>query len=467
MNSHPNQPERSFSLDDHTSLPSETIEHWRALDRSVVWHAFSQMSDYDGLIIESAKGCWLSSIDGKRYFDGASSMWCNVHGHSHPYINQAIATQLSRVAHVTNLGMSHPITLTLAQRLVSIAPDGLEHVFFSGDGASAVEVAMKMAFQFWRQCPRPELQRTKFIALGNAYHGDTIGTVSVGGVSRFHSMFQPLLFPVLRGPCPDVYRLPEHVDPADASPFYLAEYRKILSEHAGEIVAMIIEPIVQGAAGVIIHPPGFLSGIEALCREFGCLLIADEVAVGLGRTGTMYASEHEQCKPDFLCLGKGLTGGYLPMSATLTTDAIWDAFLGRYEDSRTFFHGHTFGGNPLGAAAACASLELFEAEQTLGSMPNKTRLMQQRLSRLIEHPEVGDVRVCGMIGAIELVVDKKTKVAHPWEERRAGKLCDELLKQSVWLRPLGNVVPIIPPLCASTEELDFMFDAIEACLFSK
>ena len=432
----------------------------RKLDRSVVWHAFSQMSDYDGLIIDSAEGCWLTDIDGRRFLDGASSLWCNIHGHRHPHIDQAIRDQLDRVAHVTNLGMSHPTTIRLAKRLVDLAPNGLEHVFFSSDGASSVEVAMKLAFQYWRQCPKPEPKRTTFLALESAYHGDTLGTVSVGGVSRFHSLFEPLLFPVLRGPCPDSYRLPFGVELDGAVAYYLQEYRRILESHADEIIAVIVEPMVQGAAGMVVHPSGFLRGLEGLCKEFGCLLIADEIAVGMGRTGKMFACEHESVQPDFLCLGKGLTGGYLPMSATLTSSRIWQAFLGRYEESRSFLHGHTYGGNPLSAAAAHATLDVFEMEGTLAKLPIKEEMLRSCLDALRSLDGVGDVRQCGMMAAIELVSDKAMKTAIPWQEQRAGQVCRRALEKGVWLRPIGNVIPIVPPLSATESEIALLTDSL-------
>jgi adenosylmethionine---8-amino-7-oxononanoate aminotransferase len=432
----------------------------RHLDRNVVWHAFSQMADYDGLIIDSAEGNWLTDIDGKRYLDGASSLWCNIHGHRHPHIDQAIRDQLDRVAHVTNLGMSHPTTIRLAKRLVDLAPGSLEHVFFSSDGASSVEVAMKLAFQYWRQCKIPEPKRTTFLALGSAYHGDTLGTVSVGGVSRFHSLFEPLLFPVLRGPCPDSYRLPNGVGLEQATEHYLSEYRKILQQNADQLIAVIVEPLVQGAAGMVVHPAGFLRGLALLCKEFGCLLIADEIAVGMGRTGKMFACEHEAAEPDFLCIGKGLTGGYLPMSATLTTHRIWQAFLGKYEDSKSFLHGHTYGGNPLSAAAAHATLDVFERDETLQKLPAKAELLRNRLDALRSFSEVGDVRQCGLMAAIELVSDKAMKTPIPWQNRRAGQVCRRVLEKGVWLRPIGNVIPIIPPLSSTLEELELLTDSL-------
>jgi len=356
--------------------------------------------------------------------------------------------------------MSHPTTIRLAKRLVDLAPSGLEHVFFSSDGASSVEVAMKMAFQYWRQCPKPEPKRTTFLALGSAYHGDTLGTVSVGGVSRFHSLFEPLLFPVLRGPCPDSYRLPLGVEVDRAAEYYLQEYRRMLETHAHEIISVIVEPLVQGAAGMVVHPSGFLGGIAELCREFGCLLIADEIAVGMGRTGKMFASEHESVQPDFLCLGKGLTGGYLPMSATLTTSRIWQAFLGRYDESRSFLHGHTYGGNPLSAAAAHATLDVFEMEGTLAKLPIKEEMLRSRLDALRSLDGVGDVRQCGMMAAIELVSDKAMKTAIPWQEQRAGQVCRRVLEKGVWLRPIGNVIPIIPPLSATESEIALLTDSL-------
>lgn len=437
------------------------LDELRKLDRSVVWHAFSQMSNYDGLIIDTAQGCWLTDIEGNRYLDGASSLWCNIHGHRHPRIDQAIRDQLDRVAHVTNLGMSHPTTIHLAKRLVDLAPPGLEHVFFSCDGASAIEVAMKLAFQYWRQCSTPEPKRTTFLALGSAYHGDTLGTVSIGGVSRFHALFEPLLFPVLRGPCPDSYRMPADVELDQAAEYYLQAYRRVLETHSKEIIAVIAEPLLQAAAGMVVHPAGFLHGLAQLCKEFNCLLIADEIAVGMGRTGKLFACEHELVEPDFLCIGKGLTGGYLPMSATLTSHRIWQAFLGRHEDSKSFLHGHSYGGNPLSAAAAHASLDVFESEKTLEKLAPKIEQLRDRLDMLRSCEHVGDVRQYGMMAAIELVSDKALKTPIPWQEQRAGQVCRRALERGVWLRPIGNVIPIVPPLSVTTEELELLTDSLE------
>jgi adenosylmethionine---8-amino-7-oxononanoate aminotransferase len=436
----------------------EDLLRW---DREFVWHAFTQMAEYEPLVIEHAEGCTLYDIDGNAYLDGVSSMWCNVHGHCHPRLDAAIRSQLDKVAHVTSLGLSNPATIRLAKRLVEIAPLGLNHVFFSDDGATAVEVAIKMAFQYWRQRPAPLPEKTLYIALGEAYHGDTLGSVSVSGVARFQSTFKPLLFETLRLPPPDTYRLPPGITPDQACSHYLNQLEQVLKQHHARISAMVIEPLVQGAAGMIMHPRGYLRGVRELTLKYDVLLIADEVAVGFGRTGKMFACEHEQVTPDFLCLAKGLTAGYMPLAATLATDEIWSAFLGRYSDAKTFFHGHTYSGNPLGAAIALASLELFGEEKVLERLQPKIIRLAERLDRMRALPHVGDVRRCGFIGAIELVRDRDTKSPFPWEEKRGIRVCELARTCGVWLRPLGNVVVIMPPLSITIEELDQICDAVE------
>lgn len=439
-----------------------TLQQLLAWDRHHVWHAFTQMAEYPSLIVQRAQGCTLEDVHGRTFLDGVSSLWCNVHGHRHPVIDAAIRQQLDQVAHVTLLGMSAPVTIKLAHRLATLAPAGLEHVFFSDSGASAVEVALKMAFQYWRQKQNPEPQRTKYLAFQNAYHGDTLGSVSVGGVERFHQMFRPLLFDVIRLPQPASHQPPAGVAHDAACAHYLAQFEAALLEHGPQIAAVVIEPLVQCAAGMIMHPRGFLRGVRELCTRYGVLLIADEVAVGMGRTGTMFACEQEQVAPDFLCLAKGITGGYLPLAATLTTTEIWNAFLGTYAESRTFFHGHTYGGNPLGAAAAMATLDVFEQEQTLVHLQGKIARLSEHLARIAKHPHVGSVRQCGMIAGIELVRDRATNTPFPWEEKRGFRACDEAMRRGVWLRPLGSVVVIMPPLAISLEELDTICLAAEA-----
>jgi adenosylmethionine-8-amino-7-oxononanoate aminotransferase len=443
------------------ALSAERLAQLVAWDKAHVWHAFTQMAEYEPLLIERAEGCTLVDVHGRRLIDGVSSLWCNVHGHRHPRIDAAIERQLAQVAHVTLLGMAHPTTVELARRLVERAPPGLNHVFFSDDGATAVEVALKMAFQYWRQRRDPQPQRTLYLAWNNAYHGDTLGSVSVGGVERFHALFAPLLFEVVRLPAPDTYRRPAGVTPHSACGYYLQQFEAALAQHAPRLAAVVIEPLVQCAAGILTHPPGFLRGVRELTRKYDVLLIADEVAVGMGRTGTLWACQQEDVVPDLLCLAKGLTGGYLPLAATLATDQIYEAFLGSYAQSRTFFHGHTYGGNPLGAAAALATLELFDEEQTLTRLVPKIARLQEHLARLAQHPHVGDVRQRGLIAGIELVRDRATKEPYPWAEKRGIRVCQHALSRGVWLRPLGNVVVIMPPLAISLDELDQICLAVE------
>ena len=444
-----------------------SLDELRAWDVAHVWHAFTQMAEYQPLLIERAHGCTLVDVEGREYLDGVSSLWCNVHGHRHPALDAAIRRQLEMVAHVTLLGMAHPTTVRLARRLVEIAPSGLSRVFFSDSGAAAVEVALKMAFQYWRQRithhspPTIHASKTKFLAFDNAYHGDTLGSVSVGGVARFHEMFRPLLFDVVRLPAPDMYRLPIGVTRESACSHYLGQFEAAIREHHEELAAVVIEPLVQCAAGMLVHPPGYLRGVREITRQHGVLLIADEVAVGMGRTGRMFACEHELVAPDFLCLAKGLTGGYLPLAATLATDEIYNAFLGRYEESKTFFHGHTYGGNPLGAAVALATLDVFDQERTLDALRAKIARLGEHLARIAEHPHVGDVRQCGLIAGIELVRDRATKEPYAWEERRGQQVCNHALTEGVWLRPLGNVIVIFPPLAISLAELDRICTAVQ------
>ena len=435
----------------------EQLEAW---DKTHCWHAFTQMSEYESLLFESGEDCWLTDADGNRYIDAISSLWCNVHGHRHPKLDQAITDQLKKIAHATNLGSSNSTTVRLARKLVELSPEGLEHVFFSDDGATSVEVALKMAFQYWHQCEDPKPEKISYLALSQAYHGDTLGDVSVGGVALFHKMFQPLLFEVHRADAPDLYRLPEGVTEATALEYYLNKVEEILKEHHETIAAVIAEAIVQGAAGIIVQPEGYLKGLRELTKKYNVLLIADEVATGMGRTGTLFASEQEGVTPDFICLAKGLTGGYLPMAATLTTNEIYNAFLGDYAEFKAFFHGHTYGGNPLGAAVSLACLEVFEEEQTLEKMKVTVARLEEHLQKILELPHVGHVRNRGLMAGIELVSDKENKTPYPAEEKWGMKLCLAARKYGVLLRPLGNVITILPPLTISVEQIDQIADAI-------
>lgn len=410
-------------------------------DRKYVWHPFTQMQDYQSaapLIVARGEGCELVDIEGKRYLDGVSSLWVNVHGHRKAAVDAAVREQLEQVAHSTLLGIGSVPSIKLAKKLVEITPADLTKVFYSDSGSTAVEVALKMAFQYWKQQGEPK--RTKYLTLENAYHGDTVGSVSVGGMELFHDIFKPLLFPSLA-----------------IKNFDLKEARELFAQHHQELAACIVEPLVQGAAGMRLQPPGFLKGIRELCDEFNVLFICDEVATGFGRTGKMFAVEHEDITPDFLCLAKGISAGYLPLAATLTTEKIFQAFQGSVESFRTFFHGHSYTGNPLACAAALANLEIFESEKILAQLENKIALLTQELQIFAKHSNVLEVRQRGMMVGIELVQDKaqgkKDAVAFPVAERVAHRVCLAARKRGLLLRPLSDVLVLMPPLAISETQI--------------
>jgi adenosylmethionine-8-amino-7-oxononanoate aminotransferase len=399
-----------------------------AADRRFLWHPFTQQQGWveeEPVVVDRAEGTDLIDVEGRRYIDGVSSLWCNVHGHGHPRIDAAVREQLDRVAHSTMLGLSHRPGIELAQRLVELAPPGLTRVFYSDSGSTAAEVALKMAFQYWRQ--RGE-ERTRFVSLRMAYHGDTIGSVSVGGIDLFHSLYRPLLFDTL------------HAEPGD-----LSDMERMLSTHRGEVAAVIMEPLVQGAAGMLVHPDGYLRGVRELCDRHDVLLILDEVATGFGRTGRMFACEHEGVAPDLMCLAKGITGGYLPLAATLASERIYEGFLGAFEEFRTFFHGHTYTGNPLACAAAIATLDVFEEERTLERLQPKLELLGALLEPIAAHPAVREVRRRGFMTGIELG-------DYPLAARMGHQVALEARRRGAIIRPLGDVVVLMPPLAIS--ELD-------------
>jgi adenosylmethionine-8-amino-7-oxononanoate transaminase len=427
-------------------LSREQIER---LDKQYLWHPFTQMQEWvEGtpLIIERAEGCELIDIDGRRYLDGISSLWVTVHGHGHPEIDAAVRAQLDRVSHTTLLGLTHPLAAELAAKLIAVAPTGLTRVFYSEAGAAAVEIALKMAFQYWRQSKKSRGPKSSFACLSEAYHGDTIGAMAVGGVERFHELFAPLLSKTHRVPTP------AHVG-LDAS---LAATERLFIERADDLAAFIIEPLVQGAAGMLVHPPRFLMRLSELCTRYDVLLIADEVATGFGRTGRMFACEHEGVSPDILVVGKGLTGGYLPLAATLTTETIYEAFLGRYEELRTFFHGHTYTGNPLACAAALANLDLFEQQRTLAELEKKIVLLEELLRPLSEHPHVAEVRQRGFMVGIELVQERASRRAYPIAEKMGSRVTDRCRDDGLIIRPLGDVIVLMPPLAIRHDELERM-----------
>ena len=440
----------------------------KEIPRDPVWYPFTQMqefAEYSPLIITAAKGCWLEDEQGRCYLDGVSSLWANVHGHRHPVIDRAIEEQLGRVAHTTMLGLSHPGGIELARELVTLAPEGLSRVFYSDSGATGVEIALKMAYQYWQL--RGEKQRYRFLRLSEAYHGDTIGAVSLGGMDLFHERFSRLLFETIKVPTPHLYRHPFAVqDEKEIVEQYFSLTEELIARYAKESCGFFVEPLIQGAAGMIVHPPGYLKLLRDLTRKHNILLIADEVAVGFGRTGKMFASEWEDVSPDLLCLGKGITGGYLPLAATMTTEEIFSAFLGDFRELKTFFHGHTYTGNPLACAAALASLKVFAEEKTLETSVFEPKLQRYRtgMKRLEQLTHVGSVRYRGLMGGVELVKDKKTKEPFPFEKRLGYQVIMEARKEGVMLRPLGDVIVLMPPLAVSLEELDLLFDATEKAI---
>ena len=382
------------------------------------------------MVVERAEGTDLIDVHGRRYIDGVSSLWCNVHGHGHPRIDAAVREQLERVAHSTMLGATHRPGVELAARLVDLAPPRLERVFYSESGSTATEIALKMAFQYWQQRGGAHARRRRFVSLRNAYHGDTLGAVSVGGIDLFHSTYRPLLFESLEAESGDT-----------------AQMERLLREHEGEVVAVIMEPLVQGAAGMLLQPPGYLAAVRELCDRYGVLLILDEVATGIGRTGRMFACQHEDVSPDLLCLGKGLTGGYLPLAATLASEEIYAGFLGEFEQFRAFFHGHTYTGNPLACAAALATLALFEEERTLERLGPKIELLERLLEPLAVHPGVTEVRQRGFMVGIELT-------EYPVELRMGHRVTLEARRRGAIIRPLGDVVVLMPPLSIAAADLE-------------
>ena len=430
----------------------------KQLDARHVWHPFTQMELWPGdepLIIERGEGNWLVDTLGRRYLDGISSLWVTVHGHRKAALDEALKAQVDKLAHSTLLGAANVPAIELAAKLADLAPPGLSKVFYSDSGSTAVEVALKMAYQYWRQVGRP--QKRRFAALEESYHGDTLGAVSVGGIELFHQRFQDLVFDVLRLPSPHRYRWKGGANVLEEA---LAKAEAVLAAHAHELAALVVEPLVQGAAGMWMHPEGYLSGLRALCRKHEVLLICDEVATGFGRTGTMFAVEQEDVAPDFLCVAKGLTGGYLPLAATLTTPQVFDAFLGSAKDAKTFFHGHTYTGNPLACAVALRNLELFEEEQTLSKLKPVMETLAVGLRPLVGHPHVGDVRRRGLMVGVELVQDKAKRLDYPSEARMGMQVCRKVREFGVLLRPLGNVLVLMPPLSLTLEEAELLTRAV-------
>lgn len=425
-------------------------------DKKYVWHPFTQMKDWVNepqIIIERGKDNYLIDIHGRKYLDGISSLWTTIHGHQKKEINDAIINQTNKIAHSTLLGLANVPSIKLAEKLVAITPEGLSKVFYSDNGSTAVEVGLKIACQYWQQNSNKQTNKTKFISLVNAYHGDTLGSVGVGGMDLFHEIYKSIIIGSIKTPSPYCYRCNLKKDYPACELACADELEDIVKKEHEEISALIIEPIIQGAAGMLKSPPGYLKRVREICTKYNILMIADEVATGFGRTGKMFACEHEEVAPDIICLAKGITGGYLPLAATLTTEDIFNAFCGDYSELKTFFHGHTYTGNPIACAAAIANIDLFEKEKTLTQLQSKIDLLKEKLSVVSQLDHVGEIRQAGFMVGIELVKNKKTGETYPWEEKIGIKVVTEVRKKGVIIRPLGSVIVLMPPLSIMEDEL--------------
>jgi adenosylmethionine---8-amino-7-oxononanoate aminotransferase len=431
----------------------------KQLDHAYLWHPFTQMQEWmteDPCIIDRADGHHLIDVHGRRYLDGVSSLWCNIHGHRVKELDDAIRQQLDHIAHSTFLGLSHVPGIQLAEKLIEVAPKGLQRVFYSDSGATAVEIALKMAIQYWQLIG--ETKRTQIVSLAESYHGDTVGSMSLGYSETFHRFHKSLLFPVLRLTPPHVYRYYQRMSEADALNAAVNDAQEKLMENKASLAALVMEPLMQGAAGMWPQPLEYVKAMREICRDNGILLIFDEVATGFGRTGKMFACEHAGVAPDILCLAKGMTGGYLPLAATLTSEEIFSAFLGEYKEYKTFFHGHTYTGNPLGCAVALANLELFAKENIVERMQPRISYIQERLNDFLALPHVSDVRQWGFMVAIELVKEKNPRSTYPPEKRIGHKVILEARKRSIIIRPLGDIIILLPPLTLQDDDLKLLLD---------
>lgn len=426
-----------------------------------LWNPFTQMKEYlqeEPIIIERGMGVKLIDVNGKEYYDGCSSMWLNPLGHNHPELNSAITDQVQKIAHSTLLGSANIPSILLAEKLVKLTCDRLQKVFFSDSGAEAVEIALKIAYLYWKN--KGNSQKELFISLKNAYHGDTVGAVSVGGIDIFHTAFNKLLFETEKISYPYPYRYPGTIQ--ECQDACIKELRKLLQEKAHRIAGLILEPMVQGAGGMIVMPKGFLSAVEKLCREYDVLLIADEVATGFGRTGELFACDHEGIQPDLMAVGKMLTGGYLPVAATLASDKIYNAFYGSNE--KTFYHGHSYTGNQLGCAVALKTLELYEQLNLVTHVQEKCAEIQEDLNQIAKLPHVGEIRQLGFMIGIELVRDKKTKEAFDITENIGKKVCARAEKLGLFTRPLDDTITFLPPLISTTIELKEMLQILSQAI---
>lgn len=432
-------------------------DSWMQRDLAVLWHPCTQMKDHEQLPvipIRRGDGVWLEDFDGKRYLDAVSSWWVNVFGHANQRINQRIKDQLDQLEHVMLAGFSHQPVVELSERLVQITPPGLDRVFYTDNGSTGIEVALKMSFHYWRNSGQPNKQR--FVTLTNSYHGETVAAMSVGDVALFTDTYKPLLLDTFKVPSPDCYQRPDGMSWEEHSRNMFAHMEQTLADHHREIAAVIVEPLIQGAGGMRMYHPIYLQLLREACNRYDVHLIHDEIAVGFGRTGTMFACEQAGITPDFLCLSKALTGGYLPMAAVLTTDKLYQAFYDDYSTLRAFLHSHTYTGNPLACAAALATLDIFEQDRVIEANKTLAARMATATAHLADHPQVAEVRQTGMAVAIEMVADKASKAPYPWQERRGLKVYQHALQRGALLRPLGSVVYFLPPYTITEEQIDFL-----------
>jgi adenosylmethionine---8-amino-7-oxononanoate aminotransferase len=438
----------------------------KQLDHRYLWHPFTQMQEWLGeepCIIDEGEGHYLIDVNGRRYLDGVSSLWCNLHGHRKKELDDAIRAQLDRISHSTFLGLSHVPGIQLAQKLIEVAPPGLQRVFYSDSGATAVEVALKMAVQYWQL--KGETKRTLIATLADSYHGDTVGSMSLGYSETFHRYHKSLLFPALRITPPHVFRYYEGMNEMSALDAAIGDAERKLTQNKNSLAALVMEPLMQGAAGMWAQPVGYLQALHEICRRNGILFVLDEVATGFGRTGKMFACEHAGVTPDILCLAKGITGGYLPLAATLTSEEVFAGFLAEYKDFKTFFHGHTYTGNPLGCAVALANLELFRTENIVEKMQPAISYLHKRLAdEFLPLSHVSDVRQWGFMVGIELVEDKATRKGYPPENRIGHRVIMEARKRDVMIRPLGDIIILMPPLSITDAELALLLDTVGDCI---
>lgn len=441
-------------------------------DLKYIWHPFTQMKDYENdepIIINDGKGAYVWDLKGNRYIDGISSWWVNTLGHSNSRLNRAISQQLEKIEHVLFAGFTHVPAIELAESLIKLTPPELTKVFYSDNGSTAVEVALKMAYQYWAQSGKPN--KDKFIALKNSYHGDTIGAVSVGGVDLFHKIYKPLLFDIFQADSPYCYRCPVNKEKETCSFECANSIEKILIEHPEEVAGIILEPLNQAAGGMRIYPAGYLKKVRELCDKYDILFIDDEVAMGFGRTGKMFAFEHAQIVPDIMCIAKGLTAGYLPLSATIVQEKIYKAFYDDYEKLKTFYHGHSFTANPLACSVALENIKILEEESIIEMIQPKIKKLKKELKKFKDLECVGDIRQIGLIGVIELVKNKETKEPFALEERIGDKIYKECLKKGAILRPLGDIIYFMPPYVITNNDIEQLtniaYDAINTVILNK